>query len=82
MNSENEKFNKQTKTRNHVRYICSYRRIFGLSSNYFRAKGTTTLEELHQFFENDPDDHQLETQAEARLKALYHCLVVLIDSNE
>ncbi|CAF0802448.1 unnamed protein product [Rotaria sordida] len=34
-----------------------------------------TLVELHQFFEDDPDDYQLEMEAEVRLKALYSCLV-------
>jgi hypothetical protein len=34
-----------------------------------------TLEELHRFFEDDPNDYQLEIEAEIRLKALYSCLV-------
>ncbi|CAF4696447.1 unnamed protein product, partial [Rotaria sp. Silwood2] len=34
-----------------------------------------TLVELHQFFEDDPDDYRLEMEAEIRLKALYSCLV-------
>ncbi|CAF0738227.1 unnamed protein product [Adineta steineri] len=34
-----------------------------------------TLEELHRFFEDDPDDYHLEAEAESRLKALYSYLV-------
>ncbi|UJR31711.1 hypothetical protein I4U23_019191 [Adineta vaga] len=39
-----------------------------------RSTGNT-LEELHRFFEDDPDDYLLENEAETRLKALYSCLV-------
>ncbi|CAF1068715.1 unnamed protein product [Rotaria magnacalcarata] len=41
---------------------------------YTRSTGNT-LVELHQFFEDDPDDYRLEMEAEVRLKALYSCLV-------
>ena len=39
----------------------------------------SVLDELHRFFEDDPDDHQLEIEAEGRLKTLYSCLVVSND---
>ncbi|CAF3318433.1 unnamed protein product [Rotaria socialis] len=41
---------------------------------YTRSTGNT-LVELHQFFEDAPDDYRLEMEAEVRLKALYSCLV-------
>ncbi|CAF1000584.1 unnamed protein product [Adineta ricciae] len=45
-----------------------------ISTTIGRSTGNT-LEELHRFFEDDPDDYLLESEAESRLKALYSCLV-------
>lgn len=47
--------------------------------SFFLNRSTgNTLEELHRFFEDDPNDYQLEIEAEIRLKSLYSCLVVNI----
>lgn len=48
---------------------------YNLQLSFNRSTGNT-LEELHRFFEDYPDDYRLEVEAEVRLKALYSCLVV------
>ncbi|CAF1084216.1 unnamed protein product [Rotaria sp. Silwood1] len=52
-----------------------YDLVFHLVHTACKRSTGNTLVELHQFFEDDPNDYQLEMEAEIRLKALYSCLV-------
>ena len=62
--------------------IYKYKRWISRALFFLNLRSTgNTLEELHRFFEDDPDDYLLESEAESRLKALYSCLVVRLVSS-